>query len=440
MIRLPDFFEFLSIPSISSEPAYKEQVEQGAEWVKRRLDSLGFTTTKWEGKGHPVIFGKSPEISGKPTLLIYNHYDVQPVDPLELWHSPPFQPTVKQGQVFARGAQDNKGQCFYVLEALRHLKEKGGFPINIKVCIEGEEECGSTLLSHLLPTKSKELKADYLAIVDLGIPSLEEPALTLGTRGLVTFDLEITGSSTDLHSGSHGGIAYNPLFALAQLLAEVKSSSGKITIPGFYEDVAVSTDEVVEALDFSFDEKRYFEHFGISPSGGEKECKPLENLWLKPTFEVNGMWGGYTGQGFKTVIPAQAFAKFSCRLVPGQNPEKISRLVKTYFESQSPGGLHVKVEVHSGKGEAVRTSPHSKGVQAFAKAYEEVFAKPCTFILSGASIPIIPELAHASGASPILLGLGLDTDQIHAPNEHFGLDRLEKGAKIMVKAIENLSK
>jgi acetylornithine deacetylase/succinyl-diaminopimelate desuccinylase-like protein len=359
MIRLPDFFEFLSIPTISSEPAYKEQVKEGAMWVKRRLEQIGFHTSLWEGAGHPIVYGKSAEIPGKPTLLIYNHYDVQPVDPLELWESPPFEPTVRDGQVFARGAQDNKGQCFYVLEALRHLKDiHGGFPINIKVCIEGEEECGSTHLSKTIPGKNKELKADYLAIVDLGIPSLKEPAITLGTRGLVTFDLEVIGSSTDLHSGSHGGVAYNPLFALCQLLAEAKSPSGKIMIPGFYDSIVPTPEEVIKALDLTFDKEQYHETFAIYPTGGEKECSPLENLWLKPTFEINGLSGGYSGKGFKTVIPAKASAKLSCRLVPGQDPTEIGLIVKNYFEKKSPGGLKVKVEVHFGKGAAVRTSPH----------------------------------------------------------------------------------
>jgi acetylornithine deacetylase/succinyl-diaminopimelate desuccinylase-like protein len=441
MIRLDDFLEFLSIPSVSSEPAFTKEVRKAAEWVQKRLMNLGFKVELWEKAGfHPIVFASTAIDPKKPTLLIYNHYDVQPVDPLELWESPPFEPKIKDGQVYARGAQDNKGQLFYVLEALRLLKEReGSFPINIKLCIEGEEECGSAHLQQILKQKTQELKADYAAIVDLGIPSADTPAVTLGTRGLVTFDIEVEGSKVDLHSGSHGGIAFNPIHALVQLLASVRDENGAIAIPGFYDDVEELSAKNLEKISFHFDEKQYEKDFGLAPTGGDRNYEPLERLWLRPTFEVNGIWGGYIGEGFKTVIPAKAHAKFSCRLVPRQTPENIGEKVKEYLEKKAPPGITVKVKAHGGGG-AARVKPDSQGVLAFAQAYCEVFGKPCQFILEGASIPIIPELASASGADPVLIGLGLQTDLIHAPNEHFGIDRLEKGAKIVMRAIELLAK
>lgn len=436
MINLDDYFQLLAIPSISSEPKYKTDVRLCAEWVQKYLKDIGFQTELWETEGHPLVYASSGINPEKPTLLIYNHYDVQPVDPLELWKTAPFEPTQKGDQIYARGAQDNKGQLFYVLSALRHFK--GKFPLNIKLCIEGEEECGSMSLNNIVNQKKEALKADYLAIVDLGIPSSNTPAVTLGTRGMVTFAIEIEGSHVDLHSGCHGGVAYNPIHALVKLLGEVRDSEGKITIPGFYDGVELLSKDELAKIDFLFDENQYEKDFGIRATGGEIDFKPIERLWLRPTFEINGIWGGYTGEGFKTVIPAKAFAKFSCRLVPNQNPEKLGKLVKEHFERKAPPGTVVRVNILGEGGEAARSNPSSKAVQAFAKAYQEVFQKPCQFILEGASIPIIPKLAQASGAEPVLIGLGLPTDCIHAPNEHFGIDRLEKGAKIMIRAIEIL--
>lgn len=441
MIDLQEFFKFLSIPSISSEPAYKEDVRRCALFVQDKVKQLGFETELWETEGHPILFAKSPPIAGKPTLLIYNHYDVQPVDPLELWETPPFSPVVKEGQVYARGAQDNKGQCFYVLEALRHIKEsKGAFPLNIKLCIEGEEECGSASLNKIVASKAKELKADVLAIVDLGIPDLSTPALTMGTRGIVTFDIEISNASKDLHSGSHGGLAFNPIHALVKILAEARDKEGKITIPGFYDDIETFSDEERSKMLFNFDNDQYQKDFGTTATGGEQNLSPTLRNWLRPTLEINGINGGYTGSGFKTVIPAKASAKISCRIVPHQSPQKVSHLIKNYFEEKAPPGTKVIVHIHGEGGEAARASPDSKGVKAFAEAYTEVFGKPCQYIFEGASIPIIPKIAKASGASPVLLGLGLRTDNIHSPNEHIGLDRLEMGAKIIIKAIDLLTK
>ena len=439
---LKEFFEFLSIPSVSSESSYKKDVLRGAEWVTKFLQSMNFETDQWETSGHPVIFGQDLSAgAGQPTLLIYNHYDVQPVDPIELWETPPFEATVVGDQIYARGAQDNKGQCFYVLQALKYCKEvAGALPINIKVIIEGEEECGSHGLSGILQKKAKELKADYLAIVDLGIQDMQSPAVTLGIRGLVTFDVKFTGSNTDMHSGSHGGVVYNPLHALVEVLGNLRDSKGKITVPGFYEGIIPISKQERDQLALEFYEQGYKNEFAATATGGEKEYKALERNWLRPTLEINGLWGGYNGTGFKTVIPAQAFAKISCRLVPGQKPCKIAEIVAKHIASLAPLGVHVEVITHEGGGPPVRGAPDSSIVQAVAKAYEATFGKKCEFILSGASIPIVSELAEASGGDVVLLGLGLPGDKIHAPNEHFGVDRLAMGFEIIVRTLQNLKR
>lgn len=437
---LEDYFTFLRFPSISSEPDYQGSLHECMSWIDETLRKMGFKTEIWPTKGHPVIFASDLSAGpSQPTLLIYNHYDVQPTDPLEEWNSPPFEPVVRNGEVYARGAQDNKGQCFYVLQSLKMLKALSGtLPINIKLCIEGEEEIGSAGLASLLASKKEELKADHLAIVDLALQKATTPALTLGIRGILTMDVEVQGSQTDLHSGSHGGIVPNPLHALVSLLASLRDKKGKITVPCFYDAVKEMPQEERSLVSFHFDEKEYKEQTGAHPTGGEIDFDVLERNWIRPTLEINGIQGGYSGKGFKTVIPAKAIAKLSCRIVPDQDPAKIGRLVKNYLEQHAPPGVTVSVHQHPGQGKAVRVSPNAHVVKCFAQAFEEVFNAPCEFIYEGASIPIVPELAQACGGETILLGLGLTTDQIHAPNEHFGIDRLEKGMLIMALAIQCL--
>ena len=437
-----DYYTFLRFKSISSEAEYEDGILACISWLKDYLTEMGFTIEQWKTSGHPVLYAHHMEAgSNKPTLLIYNHYDVQPVDPVELWHSPPFEPTVREGEVFARGAQDNKGQCFYVLQALKALiKRDGKLPINVKLCIEGEEEVGSTGLSKILNQKTQELKADYLAIVDLGISNPTTPALSLGVRGIATLEIEIEDSNTDLHSGTHGGVVYNPIHALVELLAKLHDpATGKVLIPGFYDKVEAMSEKEKEQISLKFDLEVYHKDFGTQPLGGEKELTPNERAWFRPTLEINGISGGYAGPGFKTVIPSKASAKLSCRLVPDQDPATIGRLVINFLEKKAPQGLKVRAKLLPGGGVAVRTSPSSKVVQAFSKAYSEVFQAPCEYIFSGGSIPVVAELAKASQADVVLLGLGLPGDKIHAPNEHFGLDRIEKGYLIMCRALELLA-
>lgn len=439
---LQDYFTFLRFKSISTEPEYRTDLLNCAEWVISYLKGIGFEVELWQTSGYPSIFarhmGAGPD---QPTLLIYNHYDVQPVDPLDLWTTPPFEPSLREGQVYARGAQDNKGQCFYVLLALKALIEStGGLPINVKLCIEGEEEAGSSGLSEILSTKTEELKADYVAIVDLGIDSMKKPSITLGFRGITTMDVELSSSKTDLHSGMVGGIVFNPIHALVQILASMRDQNGKITIPGFYADVKEMSEEARAKVQWDFDAEEFEQTFGTVPSGGEKEFSPKERNWLRPTLEINGISGGYSGKGFKTVIPAKASAKVSCRLVPNQKPLKIATMVSNYIKSRVPEGVAVEVRIHEGRGDAVRADASSPAAVAFAKAYSEVFEIPCQFIYNGASIPVTSELAKACGGDIVLLGLGMAGDCIHAPNEHFGVDRIEIGFLTIARALQLLRK
>lgn len=437
---LEEFFTFLRFQSVSSEAEHQHQLIACAEWLIEYLKKMGFHTELWPTKGHPVIFASYMNAGpDKPTLLIYNHYDVQPVDPIDLWKSPPFEPTERKGEIYARGAVDNKGQCFYVLQALKLLLQRDGtLPINIKLCIEGEEEVGSAGLSGILKAKSKELQADYLAIVDLGIPDLRTPALTLGVRGIVTMDIKVQGSSTDLHSGQHGGVVYNPIHALIEILAGIRDKTGQVTVPGFYDQVRKLSKEELGRLKLDFDHEDYHRMFGAEATGGEQGLQPNERAWLRPTVEVNGIWGGYTGNGFKTVIPSAAFAKVSCRIVPDQDPKVIGKLVAEYIKSKAPKGIDVTVELHAGMGCAVQSEISSPVVKAFTKAYEEVFQAPAAYIFCGGSIPIVKELTDASQSKVVMLGVGLPDDMVHAPNEHFGIERLEKGALIMARAIDIL--
>lgn len=437
---LKDYFSFLKFKSISTEQKYREEMSTCVAFLEELLKGIGFNTQIWDTDGHPVLFAQDlnagPE---KPTLLIYNHYDVQPVDPLPLWDSPPFEPTVREGNVYARGAQDNKGQCMYALQAVKALKTCfGKLPINIKWIIEGEEEAGSKGLTAILEKKKSDLKADYLVVCDMGIPAENKPSVTLGVRGIVTMDIDLTGSRYDLHSGTHGGRAYNPLHALVEILSKLRDSEGRILVPGFYDDVLELTPEEKQLITFDFDAESYEHAFGIIATGGEKNYPPLERSTVRPTIEINGISGGYTGDGFKTVIPAHANAKLSCRLVPNQNPKTIAQAVCNFILKLAPEGVKVTVDVHEGCGEAVRAAPRSAIAQAFTKAYSEVFAAPCAYCFEGGSIPVISKLKQASQAEVLLMGVGLDSDLIHAPNEHFGLERFRKGFLVMARAIQLL--
>lgn len=435
---LHDYFTFLRFHSIATDPHFRCEIEKCANWLTEALKSAGLKVEHWKTSNSPVLFATDLRAGPtKETLLIYCHYDVQPVDPIDEWTSPPFEPTLKKGQIYARGACDNKGQCFYTLAAIKTLiKLLPILPVNLKFLIEGEEESGSSGLSKLLSEKKEELKADHLLIVDSGLNTLETPAITLGARGIVCMQMSVHEAQFDLHSGMTGGIAYNPNRALVELLASLHDQTNRVTIPGFYDDLTELSSEGKKEINFEFDHARFHSQFGFEPTGLETGFGPHESSWLRPTLEINGISGGYAGPGFKTVIPAKATAKISCRLVPNQSPEKIASLVKDFLIKKTPKGLKTTVEILPGNGAGFRTNPKAKIVKLMEESYTQVFQKPCQKILIGGSIPIAAELAKVSGAEMVLVGLGLPDDRIHAPNEHFGLDRLEIGFLTICRAIE----
>ncbi len=432
-----DFFAFLRFPSISTDPDYHQETCKTAVWLRDYLAASGMQVELWETSGKPVIFATHLKAGpSKPTLLIYHHYDVQPIDPLELWKTPPFEPTIVGNEVYARGACDNKGQCFYTVTALKAFLELlKDAEVNIKLFIEGEEESGGPGTYQVLKSKKEELQADHLLVVDTGLRQIDHPAVTVGVRGILAMHLECKNSKIDLHSGSHGGIALNPNRALVRALSELWDDQGRVAVPGFYEDVRPVSQQDLAQYDMCFDPNQYVDAFGVKSFAKEEGCTLIESNLLRPTLELNGISGGYAGAGFKTVIPSKTIAKISCRLVPDQDPEKLYRKIIDFLRSKLPEGMEVFSEYHHGA-PAFRTSIHAPIVKIAAKAYEEVMGRPCAFMLNGASIPIIGALETASGAQAALMGMGLDTDDIHAPNEHFGLDRFELGFLLMTNILE----
>lgn len=435
-----DYFTFLRFKSISSEPEYRQDVQECALWLKEYLEQGRFTVELWEGDGHPVVFAENRSAgSDRPTILFYGHYDVQPVDPLELWQSPPFEPTIRDGQVFARGAQDNKGQSMTVISALRTVMlENDGLPVNVKVCIEGQEESGSGLLLEKLTENREKLKADYLAVVDLGMVSEEAPTISLGLRGITTMTLEVTGSDSDLHSGVHGGIVYNPNHALVEILSQLRDREGRITVPGFYDDVRELAPEIRDRLRTDFDADLYQQAFGAKPVGGENAYSFVESASIRPTLEINGLAGGYAGDGFKTVIPARAITKISCRLVPDQNPHRIWQQVTDYIRQLCPDGVRVKFTGQPDYGKPFRSDPNSPIVRAVSQVYEEISGVKTGYYMEGGSVPIVTSLVQALGTDTVLMGWGLMGDNMHAPNEYFSLPRLKKGFLSIARLLEVL--
>ncbi len=441
-----EFAHLLHFKTISADSSSLEACRACASWIKEKLSKIGFQTSLWGDSFPPTVFGhfdtgKDESGSPKPTLLIYNHYDVQPVDPIEKWNSDPFTAKFEGDKIIARGAQDNKGQLFYVLTALEATyKQHGTYPCSIKILVEGEEESGSAHLPNILNEHSKELQADYAMIIDLGMQTPTAPAITLGTRGLLALTLEVTGTHEDLHSGCHGGLAYNPLHALVNMLSQARTEHGSIAIPGFYDGIEQPSQSLLDLLSWSFSSHDYEKCYGTPPTGGEVGYLPLERNWLRPTLEINGIVGGYGGSGSKTVIPSSAVAKITCRLVPGQNSKIISERIKCFFESITPKGITTKVTLHEGSGAAVRANPNSPCIRILSQSMQEVYNRTPDFHLEGASIPIVPKLKEASNADIIMWGLGLQTDKIHAPNEEFDFDRIRKGYLIVCRILDLLGK
>jgi acetylornithine deacetylase/succinyl-diaminopimelate desuccinylase-like protein len=437
---LNEFFKFLSFPSISADENFKEDCRCTAHWLCDYMNQMGLSTELWETPGLPVVFGSHMKAGkDRPTLLIYHHYDVQPVDPLELWKSDPFKPEIRNNQVYARGAVDNKGQCFYSLTAMKaffELADQIGF--NLKVFIEGEEESGGKGTAAILEQRKEELKADHLLVVDFGIPNAMTPGITLGMRGLVALDVECTTASIDLHSGCHGGIAMGANRVLSTLLAHMWDKNGKVHIPHFYDDAPMLSQEQLSLVDMSFDKEQYAKDFGVRAFANEEGFSIKESNWLRPVLEINGMSGGYTGAGFKTVIPARARAKISARIVSNQDPIKIGNCIADYLKNSAPQDVQIKVDLHHGAA-AFQSSFNSFIVKTSVLAYEEIFGKPCKYLFCGASVPIVVDLAKACCAEVAMIGVGLEEDDIHAPNEHFGLDRFELGYLIIARILCRLS-
>lgn len=433
-----ELFTFLRFKTISTDRSYLAEHKKCCDWLTQIFQKMNFKTETIETPGLPLFFAERRcKDSKAPTLLIYGHYDVQPVDPIELWNSDPFEPTERNGSVFARGAIDDKGQIFYASVAMRALlAQDEDLPVNVKFCIEGEEETGSVGLEKSLGSLKEKLKADYLLIVDCGLPDEQTPAIELGGRGITTLEITLSGSKEDLHSGLYGGVAYNPNRALAELLAQCWDENGRVAVPHFYDRVKPPTLKERRLFQSSYSDAFLFDA-GIEALAVEKGKTLQESNWFSPTLEINGMTGGYTGPGFKTVIPARAHAKISCRLVPDQDPHEIGRLLADFLKSKVKKGIRIEVDVLHG-GLPFRGRADSVLAKAAAMAYEEIFKKKCLYTLFGGSIPIISNLAKASGAEPVGMGFGIASDNMHAPNEHFGLERFKKGVLVVAKALHYL--
>ncbi len=431
---LDELIELLKIPSISADSAYKKDVLKTAEAVKKQLKKAGCDSVEiCETPGYPIVYGEKIIDKKLPTILVYGHYDVQPPDPLDLWDSPPFEPVIKktklhpEGAIFARGSCDDKGQMYMHVKALEYMTKTDQLPCNVKFMIEGEEEVGSSSLEWFVTKNKKKLANDVILISDTGMIAKDVPSITTGLRGLSYVEVEVTGPNRDLHSGLYGGAVANPINVLTKMIASLHDKNNHITIPGFYDDVEkLSKKEREKMAEAPFSLENYKKALDIDAVYGEKGYSTNERNSIRPTLDVNGIWGGYIGEGAKTVIASKAFAKISMRLVPNQDWKKITELFTKHFESIAPEGVRVKVKPHHG-GQAYVTPIDSLGYKAAEKAYEETFGKTPIPQRSGGSIPIVALFEKELKSKTILMGFGLDSDAIHSPNEHFGIWNYLKG-------------
>ncbi len=436
---LEELKEFLRIPSISADSKYKKDIRHAAEWLTNQLETLNVKTTIYETEGHPIVYGEYKIDEEKPTVLFYGHYDVQPPDPINLWETEPFDPVVKEteihpdGAVFARGSCDDKGQLFMQVKAVEALINNDLLDCNLKFIYEGEEEVGSDHLDQFCMDHKELLTNDVIMICDTAILSNDQPTITTGLRGLSYVEVKVTGPKVDLHSGVYGGAVANPINVLAKMIAEMHDEKGHITIPGFYDDVDTVSDEEREAMSKApFDLEKYKKNLGIKEVWGEKGYTTLERTSIRPTLDVNGIWGGYTGEGAKTVLPSEAHAKISMRLVPHQNPDKITDLFVDYFKSKAPDTVKVEVNPHHGGRPAV-TPIDSVAYHAANKAMTKAFGKEPIPLRGGGSIPIVAMFKEVLNSDSILMGFGLDSDAIHSPNEHFGLFNFYTGIETIAE-------
>ncbi len=425
---LDELFDLLRFPSVSADPKYKSDVLKTADFVAAKLKEAGADQVKvYETSGYPIVYGEKLIDSAKPTVLVYGHYDVQPPDPLELWKTPPFEPTIRDGKIFARGACDDKGQFYMHVKAFELMMNTDSLPCNIKFMIEGEEEVGSNNLSAFVTENKELLKADVVLISDTSMLSLEHPSLETGLRGLAYLEVEVTGPNRDLHSGVYGGAVANPATVLAKMIASLHDENNHIQIPGFYDDVQALTESERDELNMApYDEQDYSEDLGVEELWGEKGYTTLERTGTRPTLEVNGIWGGYIGEGAKTVLPSKASAKISMRLVPNQQSEKITKLFTEHFKSIAPKSVKVKVTAHHG-GEPVVTPTDSIAYRAAQKAIADSFGKDPIPTRGGGSIPIVALFEKELGIKTVLMGFGLDSDNLHSPNEKYDIANFYKG-------------
>lgn len=430
---LSELFELLKIPSISSDSSKKAEIIQAAEFLKEKFESAGVDKVEiCETAGNPIVYAEKIIDPSLPTVLIYGHYDVQPVDPIELWHTPPFEPTIRDEKIYARGSADDKGQFYAHLKAFDAMTNLDSLYCNVKFMVEGEEEIGSDNLGIFVAANKAKLAADVILISDTSLLSMEHPSITTGLKGLSYMEVEVTGPNRDLHSGTYGGAVGNPINILSKMIASMTDDDNRITIPGFYDKVLELSDkERLEIGKAPFSEEEYKKELEVEALAGEVGYTALEQLGIRPTLDVNGIWGGYAGEGAKTVLPSKAHAKISMRLVPNQSSAEITQLFTTHFKSIAPPQVKVKVTAHHG-GEPAVTPIDSIAYHAAENAYEEGWGKKPIPTRDGGSIPIVALFKKELGLNSILLGLGLDSDAIHSPNESFGVNNFLKGIETII--------
>jgi acetylornithine deacetylase/succinyl-diaminopimelate desuccinylase-like protein len=425
---LNELLELLRIPSVSARSEHKDDMVKCAEAVKGKLLAAGADKADiYPTNGHPIVYGEKITDPSKPVVLVYGHYDVQPADPLELWDSGPFEPVIKDGKIFARGSCDDKGQFYMHVKALETMNACGELPCNIKFLIEGEEEVGSPNLADFVNANHDLLKCDVILISDTAMISLENPSIDVGVRGLTYIEVEVTGPNRDLHSGVYGGAVANPITILSKMIASLHDENNHITIPGFYDDVLEATEEERKLMaEAPFDQDDYNKDLGINVEWGEKGFTTNERTGIRPTLEINGIWGGYTGEGAKTVLPGKAFAKISCRLVPNQDSHKIEKILIDHLKSIAPPYITLEAKKHHG-GEPYVTPIDSVPYKAAAAAIKDVFGKDPIPVRGGGSIPITSIFEKELGVKVVFLGFGLDSDNLHSPNEKFDIANFYKG-------------
>lgn len=438
---LEDFYSFLRFPSVSTDNNYSKKLNECADWLVKKLKAVGLETQLVPTAGHPVVWARNKHQPGRRTVLIYGHYDVQPPDPLELWDSPPFEPVLKNGYVFARGATDNKGQILsHILGIQETIEQNGDLPVNVDLVIEGEEEIGSANLGKFLSQNREALKCDVVLVSDTGMIAPRTPTMSYGLRGVAALELKVTGAKIDLHSGIFGGGVANPATALAQLLATLHDRDGRIAVPGFYDQVAPLQDwerEAWKKLPVDVDSE-ILKETGAPSLVGEKGFNTMERIWARPTAEINGIGGGYQGQGTKTVIPSHAMAKLTFRLVPDQKADEIIALVRKHLEKNLPAG--VTIEMTGGhNGPWYLTDPHSEFGKAAQRALRKAFNKDVALIREGGSIPIVSDFRSILGVETLLLGLALPDCRAHSPNENFPLENLDSGIRMNQAVLQELA-